>query len=151
MAWGDVLMRSRLGIGKKLLLLEQAFYLSQTLYKLTVNATKISTCYLFLRIFPAAQNPRFAFATRLVIAYIFLYMLASVVATVVECVPVQRAWDRGVEGHCIDTTAFWYANAVSNVLGDVLVLGLPGRMVWGLRMRRGDKVGLVVVMGFGVL
>lgn len=88
---------------------------------------------------------------RAVAGYIFFYMLASVGATIFLCTPVARAWDRGVEGQCINVEAFWYANAISNIVGDIATLALPVRMVWMLRMRKGEKVGLYAVFGLGFL
>ncbi|KAL8761895.1 MAG: hypothetical protein Q9184_002026 [Pyrenodesmia sp. 2 TL-2023] len=103
----------------------QAFWASQILYKFTINPTKISINLLYLRIFPPSQNPRFATAVRIVAVYIGLYMFASVGATIFLCTPVARAWDRGVEGHCINLEAFWYSNAISNIVGDIATLALP--------------------------
>ncbi|KAL8916255.1 MAG: hypothetical protein Q9208_008610, partial [Pyrenodesmia sp. 3 TL-2023] len=84
----------------------KAFWASQILYKLTINLTKISINLLYLRIFPPGQNPRFATAVCIVAAYIGLYMIASVVATISLCTPVARAWNRSVGGRCINLEAF---------------------------------------------
>ncbi|KAI4143993.1 MAG: hypothetical protein L6R39_004366 [Caloplaca ligustica] len=128
-----------------------AFWLSQIFYKCTINPTKISMLELYLRIFPAAQNPRFRLAVRLIMIYVAVYAIVSIIATIVQCVPVARAWDHSVLGQCIDVTAFWYSNAINNILGDILTWGLPAGIIWKLQMSRSDKVGLYGVFALGLL
>ncbi|KAL9595103.1 MAG: hypothetical protein Q9219_006646 [cf. Caloplaca sp. 3 TL-2023] len=128
-----------------------AFYLSQTFYKLTINPTKLSLHLLYLRIFPARQNPRFRLAAYAVMAYVLLYATASILATIFQCDPVPRAYDRSVKGRCpVNVTAFWYANAINNLVGDLLTLALPVPMIRKLRLPRGEKVGLYAVFGLGI-
>ncbi|KAL8677615.1 MAG: hypothetical protein Q9186_005974 [Xanthomendoza sp. 1 TL-2023] len=145
------------GIGKHIQTLSRSdrqqallsFYLSQTLYKSTINLTKLSILSLYLRLFP--NIPWFRRATLITITYIALYALASIIAGIFQCVPVSRAWDHSQVGRCIDITVFWYCNAIQNVVGDIVVLGLPVKVVWGLRMKRAEKGGVLAVFGLGVL
>ncbi|KAL8935755.1 MAG: hypothetical protein Q9216_005278, partial [Gyalolechia sp. 2 TL-2023] len=118
-----------------------AFYISQTFYKLSINPTKLSFLFLYLRIFPPTrENRHFRIATCAVGTYILLYAVASVVATIFQCTPVGRYFDRSsVEGTCIDVEIFWYANAINNIVGDVLTLSLPVRKFWRIRLRKVEK------------
>ncbi|KAI4224926.1 MAG: hypothetical protein L6R40_008403, partial [Gallowayella cf. fulva] len=125
------------------------FYLSQSFYKATLNLTKISILHLYLRIF--TNILWFRRLTLAIAAYIALYALATILATIFQCAPVKRAWDREVEGKCIDLTRFWYANAVHNVVSDVLVLALPVPVIRRLQMPGGVKGGLYGVFSLGVV
>ncbi|KAL8650274.1 MAG: hypothetical protein Q9210_003925 [Variospora velana] len=128
-----------------------AFWASQILYKLTINLTKLSILFLYLRIVPAAQNRRFTRAVIAVMIYIALYMATSIVATIFQCNPIRRAWDHSIPGRCFDMTAFWYANAFHNIISDALTLGLAVKMIWNLQLPRSDKVGVYVVFGLWIL
>lgn len=130
----------------------QAFWASQILYELTVNLTKLSILFLYLRVFPPLQNPRFTRAVVAVMRFIALYMFISIVVTIFQCNPIRKAWDRysTPAGRCIDLTAFWYANSISNIGSAALTLGLPVKMIWNLQLPRGDKVGLYMVFGLGI-
>ncbi|KAI4192779.1 MAG: hypothetical protein LQ348_003039, partial [Seirophora lacunosa] len=129
-----------------------AFWASQILYELTVNLTKLSILFLYLRVFPPLQNPRFTRAVVAVMRFIALYMFISIVVTIFQCNPIRKAWDRysTPAGRCIDLTAFWYANSISNIGSAALTLGLPVKMIWNLQLPRGDKVGLYMVFGLGI-
>ncbi|KAL8837520.1 MAG: hypothetical protein Q9170_002513 [Blastenia crenularia] len=125
-----------------------AFYISQILYKLTVNPTKLSLLLLYLRIFPSTTFRRF---TMIFISIVSLYATASIFATIFQCQPVGRAWAHSVLGTCINVTGFWYANAVWNILTDALTLLWPVPMIYALQLPRSDKWGLYSIFGLGAL
>ncbi|KAL8735443.1 MAG: hypothetical protein Q9181_002824, partial [Wetmoreana brouardii] len=127
----------------------KAFWVSQIFYKLTINSTKISILYLYLRIFPR-QILWFRYVTYVAITYITLYALATVITTIFQCTPVPKAWDHSIEGTCIDLTKFWYANAINNIAGDILTLALPWPLIRKLQLPKGAKVGLFSVLGLGI-
>ena len=83
--------------------------------------------------------------------YIALYAFASIVATIVQCLPVERAWNHQVLGRCINLTAFWYANASANIIGDILILGLPMPVIKGLNLPSAQRWGLFLVFALGGL
>ncbi|KAI4197259.1 MAG: hypothetical protein LQ350_006032 [Teloschistes chrysophthalmus] len=129
-----------------------AFYLSQTLYKLTIALTKTSILLLYLRIFPLRTPPlhTYRLLTHATIAFVLSYTSASIITTIFQCAPVARAWDREIEGSCVDLTAFWFVNAVVNMGGDLVIFALPVPIVWKLQMGRGEKWGLLPIFGLGV-
>ena len=84
-------------------------------------------------------------------AYVILYAFASIVATIVQCTPIKRIWDHSVPGTCINLTAFWYANASANIIGDFLILALPMPVIRSLQLPRRQRLGLVMVFALGGL
>ena len=126
----------------------QAFWVAQILYKFTINLTKTSICLLYLRIFP---NLRFRRLVYVLLTFVVLYAFASIIATIAQCTPLERAWDHSVKGSCINLTAFWYANAAANILGDCLILGLPMPVIKSLKLPRRQRVGLILVFALGGL
>jgi len=84
-------------------------------------------------------------------AYVILYAIASIIATIFQCSPILRVWDHTVPGTCINLTAFWYANATANIIGDFMILLLPMSVVRGLHLPRRQRYGLMFVFALGGL
>lgn len=108
--------------------MQQCFWATQITYKFTINMTKTSICLLYLRIFSTEDKARFRRTVYIVMAYVLLYAVASIIATVFECIPVPRIWNKTIPGTCINLTAFWYANAAANMLGDICTYFLEGNL-----------------------
>ena len=129
----------------------QCFWASQIVYKLTINLTKTSICLLYLRIFSTVDKVNFRRVVYCVMAYVLLYAFASIIATIFQCVPVERIWNKKVPGSCIDLTAFWYANAAANIIGDIAIFILPMPVIRSLNLPRREKFGLTMVFALGFL
>ena len=83
----------------------QYFYLCQITYKFSINLTKASILLLYIRIF---GNIRwFKLVCALILTSVGIYCTASVIATIFQCIPIAKAFDRTLEGHCIDNGRFW--------------------------------------------
>ncbi|MCJ1259068.1 hypothetical protein MMC24_006903 [Lignoscripta atroalba] len=122
------------------------FWVLQILYKVTINTTKISILLLYLRIFPSKGFRRAVFA---VMTFVLLYASASIIATVLECKPINRVWNKSLPGSCINLTAFWYSNAAANILGDLAILALPMPKIKALHLPFRHKLGLFLVFAVG--
>ena len=122
------------------------FYLDQIFYKFTINLTKLSILCLYLRIF---SQPWFRRTCWSLVVLIFTYAVCSIIATVFQCTPIPRFRNKKLPGTCINVTAFWYANAIFNIVTDVIILGSVPPVIWKLRLPRRQKWGLTVVFGLG--
>ncbi|EEP79962.1 predicted protein [Uncinocarpus reesii 1704] len=125
------------------------FYCFQVLYKCTINLTKVSIVLLYRRIFVT----RFIF--RLVCDYIVClvatFAVASIFASIFQCMPVSRAWDRSIPGTCIDFAAFWNANGAWDILTDAMILTLPLPLLHTLGLPTQQRIGLVAIFTLGFL
>lgn len=65
--------------------------------------------------------------------------------------PRQKKMPGRGKKKCVNLTAFWFVNAVVNIVGDLVVFALPVPILWKLQMPWGEKVGLLPVFGLGVL
>lgn len=119
------------------------------MYKLTINLTKTSICLLYLRIFGHAKI--FRRTVYCVMAFVLSYAVASIVATLIECTPLSRIWNKKIPGTCINLTAFWYSNAAANITGDVIIFLLPMRQIAALQMPFNQKVGIRLIFLLGLL
>ena len=119
------------------------------MYKFTINLTKTSICLLYLRIFTTLKW--FRMTVHVVMGCVIVYAVASIFATIFQCSPISRVWDRSVQGSCINLTRFWYANAGANIFGDFIILLLPMPVVKKLQLPARQRWGLALVFGLGVL
>lgn len=94
------------------------FYLYQICYKLLGGFTKLTFCFLYLRIF---NQKYFNKATIAVAVIVAAGSVAFGLGTVFQCLPVHRAWDRQIPGHCINNKEFWYSHAAFNTFWDIVV------------------------------
>jgi hypothetical protein len=125
------------------------FYLDQIFYKLTINLTKLSILCLYLRIFTQPWFRRTCWSCVIVVS---TYALASIVATIFQCTPIPHLWDKTAypTATCINVTAFWYANAIYNIITDIVILASVPPVVWKLKLPFRQKLGLTVVFGLGL-
>ena len=86
------------------LLMNKLFYVAQIVYKININMTKTSILLLYLRIFVQKQ---FRIICMIMIAIIVSYGIASASASVFQCTPIPRAWNRTLPGTCIKITKNW--------------------------------------------
>lgn len=85
------------------------------------------------------------------LAIVSAYGVASTTASVFQCTPIARAWNKTVAGTCIDITTNWYANAGFSITTDVIILTLPMPVIYGLQMHTNQKVALMFVFALGGL
>ncbi|KAL8859974.1 MAG: hypothetical protein Q9178_003523 [Gyalolechia marmorata] len=126
----------------------EAFYISQIFYKATINSTKISIIFLYRRIF--TNIVWFRRLTCVIMIYIAFYAIATILATIFQCTPIKRAIDHSLPGHCLNNTGFWFANAINNIVTDIITLVLPQPLIHRLQMPKGIKVGLYMIFGLGM-
>ena len=114
------------------------FWIAQTPYKIVVALNKTSVILLYMRIF---ISQRFRWLCYGALAIVISSGIATVFATVFQCVPIEKSWNKTIErGTCIDSSSFWLANAVLNISTDVIVLALPIREVAKLQLKCRDKI-----------
>lgn len=126
----------------------KTFYLEQIFYKGSLNCTKLSMLFMYLRVFPYR---RFRKVSETMIWIIAIYAWASIIVTIVQCVPLAKIFDHSVEGGCINVTSFWLANANFNLLSDLIILIMPIPLILGLQVARSPKFGLYIIFGLGFL
>jgi hypothetical protein len=83
------------------------------------------------------------------IAIIVMYTLATVLACIFVCMPVQKFWRPAMEGKCLNTLASWFSNAGINIVTDFAIVILPMGVVKRLKLARKQKFLLMGVFAFG--
>jgi len=118
-------------------------------YNLTTMCTKASILLYYLR-FPSSRAFRLATCSVLIISV--GYTLTGIFAWAYNCTPMEKAWDRTVEGTCIDTLSGMLVRTIFNVATDVSILLLPIWLLWPLRLWSvWHKLSVLVVLMAGGL
>ena len=121
-----------------------------SLWLATAAATKASLLLLYYRLFSIKQ--RFRLAIRIGAVIVFCQWFSLTLVCIFQCTPVKAFWDRNVQGaKCINLPRFTIASGVLNLLTDVLILCLPGPMVWGLHTTVAQKITLTGIFLLGIL
>ncbi|XXG99648.1 hypothetical protein Hte_005989 [Hypoxylon texense] len=123
------------------------YYVAQAFYKLTLNLTKASILLLYLRIF---LQRWFRISCYVLLGIILSYMVATTAASIWQCTPIARAWDKSIDGTCVSITANWYANSGFSVASDVLVLVLPMQPIFRSNLPTKQKWALMIVFALGI-
>lgn len=111
----------------------KSYWAIQLLFPTTMSFAKISMLFLYRRIFPSR---RFNILLYVVGAVIVVWWLASVLAIILICHPVQYFWDKTIPGgHCGNDFGILYGVASPNIVTDIAILILPLPILWKLQMR----------------
>ncbi|KAH0496053.1 hypothetical protein TgHK011_003436 [Trichoderma gracile] len=145
------------GMGRHLIFLDpdekyqalKYFYASQVTYKAAINLTKCSILLLYLRLFKIISWIRWACWGLL--ACVLIYCVSSIVATICQCDPLDKAFNRALPGTCIDLARFWFANAGFSIATDIIILLLPLPLIYQLEAPKSHKVAFVAVFAIGIL
>lgn len=86
---------------------------------------------------------------------ISLNVTTIVAATVpwVQCNPVQAGWDFSVKGDCWAPkvgTKVWIGLGAYSALMDFVLAALPWTFIYGINLRRKEKIGILIAMSMGV-
>ncbi|KAF2804604.1 uncharacterized protein BDZ99DRAFT_467286 [Mytilinidion resinicola] len=92
----------------------------------------------------------------LIMVYVAMFIvtgfgIGSIVAVLVQCIPLSMLWNPNQEGHCFHIINFYYANAALNIITDVGILLLPMKLLWGLHMPIRQRISLCGLFGLGSL
>ncbi|KAL2367032.1 hypothetical protein RJZ56_000119 [Blastomyces dermatitidis] len=123
------------------------FWAVQLGYKFTLNFSKMSILLLYRRLF---ATRKFQISVNIVFTFVVLYFIASVVANLLECRPVEKNFDMAIPGKCINITAHWFANAISTSSSDIVTLLLPMPVIHRLRLPPRQKYALMGIFALGI-
>ncbi|KAI9844431.1 MAG: hypothetical protein M1838_002189 [Thelocarpon superellum] len=120
---------------------------SSIFYTIAICFLKLSMLLLYLQFSPAKW---YRYVVRGMIFVIVGFAVASVVAMLASCTPLDKVWDLEVTwGHCTDRAKQSLASGSMNIITDVLLIILPLPVVWRLRLPLKQKLALVGVFMIG--
>jgi len=128
----------------------QCFFLLQVFYKLTINCTKLSILFLYLRIF--TDRLWFVRTCWTLIAIVVCACVSFTTATLLQCHPIERAWERWNGNYrCVNIYALWYTNAIYSILTDFIIVLMVPPVIFKLKLPMRQKLALTCIFGLGVI
>ncbi|CAI6039114.1 unnamed protein product [Clonostachys chloroleuca] len=119
----------------------------QLLWAAANTCVKLSIISLYTILFPVK---RFCYLCYVAIAVTLCYFASVVVETFALCTPVEFNWDKNIPGgNCEHQTAAFLGAAITNLLIDVFIVGLPMPMLFGLRMSLQKRLSIAGMFGLG--
>jgi hypothetical protein len=127
------------------------FWISESLYFVTVGLIKMSICFFYRRIFTGVAFQRLLWFTQV---FNGLVVLTFVLLVFTQCQPlsyVWTAWDGEHQGTCINIQAVSYIHSAINIALDIWLLVLPATQVWSLKMTTKKKAAVFSMFAIGIL
>lgn len=120
------------------------------MYELDVMFTQLSILFLYRRVFTLrvrwSRNTVYVLAIFSIACEIALFF-----AGLFFCTPVNFAWDKSIEGHCVDVQLIYLLADILNLVVDFAIVIAPIRLIWSLQMTQKDKWGVTVMFLLGGL
>ena len=108
----------------------------------------------YTRIFAPQKivNPFMWVATRYVIVITGIYYTISSMVTLLACKPREAIWNPLItDAQCLDNDLLVFITCLFNIISDIVILALPARAVWKLRIPSKKKIGIVLLFAIGLL
>lgn len=118
-----------------------------------VALPKLAILFFYIRVFNWKGRMRTAcYAT---MALVGATSLGSSLAACLQCRPLAFWWDDTIKGGtCINVQLFFRAQAITSPVLDAVILALPVRSIWGLKLPESKRIELLLVFGvagFGII
>ncbi|KAI0115678.1 hypothetical protein GGR51DRAFT_576699 [Nemania sp. FL0031] len=129
-----------------------AQFISTNLYLGSILAIKAAIILEWARIFnPLRERNTFFWLGYTVLGLNSLFYALAIFLENFTCFPQERIWDRTIPGKCIEFSENYIVTAAFNVFSDIIILALPQRVVWKLKMTTKRKISVSLVFTVGIL
>ncbi|KAJ5260203.1 hypothetical protein N7497_010971 [Penicillium chrysogenum] len=135
--------------GKKFFLIFEVGYCA------AIIPIKLSISWMLIRV--AQGRKAYLYAQYVVIAMFVLMNIIALIFILINCIPVEAAWDEAAlknGGHCQPAYVLadvYYACTAVNILTDWVTAFLPIPLLWNVQINRNTKISIIGLMGLGVL
>lgn len=123
--------------------------MASLLYLACIFTLKMSVLCFYRRLFVTASE-WMQKATSAMMAVVTAWFLSFALAMVFTCTPINKQWIPTIEGRCIDSIKVYASLIITNILTDLVIIGLPIRAIWTLQMQKLEKAVLVCCFGLGL-
>lgn len=117
----------------------------QILYVTLLASVKASMLFFFLRVFTVSFMVK---AVKVCLALVALWWVAFLCACIFLCNPISAQWT--YEGRCGVYMPMVQSLIATNAIGDVIIMILPLKIIWGLNKRTTDKIGITACFTLGI-
>lgn len=79
------------------------------------------------------------------------FAIAAVIALNLACIPTKKKWEFWLPGKCINAHDIETVSAAFQLISDCIVLLLPQKVIWDLRLSWKKKLGVSIIFSLGIL
>ncbi|KXX75420.1 hypothetical protein MMYC01_207009 [Madurella mycetomatis] len=126
----------------------ESLFIGITILYVAFFLAKISVCLMYRRIFSTQQFRR---ACLILMAVSTAWFIATQVANLVMCIPIESFWIRTMPGRCLNFNLFSLFTGIADILIDTAILLLPVRAVISLQMPTRTKIMILGIFLLGGL
>ena len=81
-----------------------------------------------------------------------VFYLVRTIVNIVYCIPREKIWNKLLPGgHCISNDGFMTTTGLVNAISDIVILLLPIRSLWKLKIAKKKKVHISMLFATGLL
>ena len=92
------------------------------------------------------------YSVRIIISVTAVYYVISTSLTIWACSPRDAFWNPLItDARCLDNNTVVLVTCLFNIVSDIIILVLPARAVWKLRMPTKNKIKIVCLFAIGLL
>ncbi|KAF1993460.1 hypothetical protein P154DRAFT_385943, partial [Amniculicola lignicola CBS 123094] len=127
------------------------FWIEAVIYGPFIFFTKLSILLLYLRLLiPTRWSPLWT------IVHVFICVSAAFYTAITlvkiwQCNPIERAWNKTVPGTCINLPVLLQVSGLFNTTSDALILVVPVKACWNLKMSLKKKLAVLAVFTIGAV
>lgn len=136
------------------LIVQQWIYIVETVYAPTIFLVKTAILLQYLRLFAPHKtlDPFLWYSVRIIITVTGIYYTINIFLTTFACSPREAIWNPLItDAQCFDNNTLIFITCLYNIVSDIIILVLPARAVWKLRMPIKKKVKIVLLFAIGLL
>ncbi|KAJ8121849.1 hypothetical protein ONZ43_g1806 [Nemania bipapillata] len=126
------------------------FNVSSINYGIAIGIAKIAVLWLYRRVFSPIRWSLFDLVIVFFVVILALFYTSTTIAKIWECVPRDKIFNPTIPGRCISTPMLLNVSGLFNTITDFIILLLPLKAVWSMRMSTQKKAIVVLVFTFGL-
>ncbi|CAH0052153.1 unnamed protein product [Clonostachys solani] len=122
------------------------------IYEATMASIKIAILLEWLRIFvPTGTRGWFWRISWSLLILVSMYYVGAILTLVFSCIPHEKIWNTTMPGRCSDTSLIFITSASINLVSDVIMLILPQKKIWGLKLTLQRKFHISLAFSIGLM
>ncbi|OOQ88923.1 hypothetical protein PEBR_09852 [Penicillium brasilianum] len=134
---------------------QKYFLIFEVGYCSAIIPIKFSISWMLIRV--AEGRKAYVYVQYVVISMFVLMNIIALIFILINCIPVEAAWDTELlkhGGHCQPSYVLadvYYACTAVNIFTDWVTAFLPVPLLWNVQINRNTKISVIGLMGLGIL
>lgn len=120
----------------------------QFTFGISLGMAKLSICTLLWRIFSVKK---YRILIGVVTGYQVCWLIMTILIGLCLCRPFAYNWNKNISGKCGEQKPTYVSIAVTDLVGDTLLVLTPLPMIWKLHTSISNKIGLTFIFTLGFL